>query len=485
MHRTRRHRSTFVGLGLLLFVTTMPLAHAQEETPPAASPAAGKEQLPPAKAVSVEPQARDEEISRRLEKILEATGWYEDPRVRVDEGVVFLHGVARDPTHLSWASQLATSTQDVVAVVNKMEIAKPRMLDLRPAFQGLVELWSEMLRLSPYILFGILILLVTLLAARWTNRLSRRLFLRRLEVPLLRDVIARGFALLVFLIGLYIVLRVSGLSRLALSVLGGTGLIGLIIGIAFRDIAENFLASILLSVQRPFRNGDLVQIDDVIGTVERLTVRTTILMTPEGNHLQIPNATVYKAVIRNFTSNPNRRDDFVVGISYDAPITEAQNIALKVLADHPAVLRDPEPWVLVDQLGAATVDLRIYFWLDGVEHSQPKVRSSVIRLIKSAFEEAGIGIPDTAREIVFPSGVPIHMTERNGRHELNAKPVGKERNRDGDARRRPPAEPVVTRAEGGLGSEAGEIEEQSRHARSPEPGVDLLPKQPATSDKPE
>ena len=157
--------------------------------------------------------------------------------------------------------------------------------------------------------------------------------------------------MLVFLFGIYIVLRVSGLTQLALTVVGGTGLIGLAVGIAFRDITENFLASIFLSMQRPFETGDLVEVTGVTGYVQQLNVRTTILMTLDGNLVQIPNASVYKSNLRNFTTNSNRREDFVVGIGYDDSINEAQEIARKVLADHPAVLNDPEPSVLADSLG--------------------------------------------------------------------------------------------------------------------------------------
>ena len=248
------------------------------------------------------------------------------------------------------------------------------------------------------------------------TRGARALLRQRVRANLLRNVIARGIGVLVFLFGAYIVLRVSGLTQLALTVVGGTGLIGLAVGIAFRDITENFLASIFLSMQRPFETGDLVEVTGVTGYVQQLNVRTTILMTLDGNLVQIPNASVYKSNLRNFTTNANRREDFVVGIGYDDSINEAQEIARKVLADHPAVLNDPEPSVLADSLGKATVNLRVYFWLNGREHSWLKVRSSVIRLVKRAFQKHGISMPDEAREVVFPQGIPVTM--------LDGKPAG-------------------------------------------------------------
>jgi small-conductance mechanosensitive channel len=298
-----------------------------------------------------------------------------------------------------------------------------------------------------------------------------RVFLRpRIQAKLLSNVVAYGVGVFVFLGGLYIVLRVSGLTQLALTVVGGTGLLGLALGIAFRDITENFLASIFLSMQRPFEMGDLVEISGITGYVHQMNVRTTILMTLDGNLAQIPNATVYKNNILNFTINANRRKDFAVGIGYDDSINEAQEIARRVLAAHPAVLDDPEPLVLAENLGNATVTLRIYFWVNGREHSWVKVRSSLIRLVKRAYQTHGISMPDEAREVVFPQGVPVTMLEAKRVEEPGAAPKKRSpaeaSNADMDA--------VSTPAEAGFSSEAGEINEQARQAQPLQEGENLL-----------
>ncbi|MBU2500289.1 mechanosensitive ion channel family protein, partial [bacterium] len=318
-------------------------------------------------------------------------------------------------------------------------------------------------RLLPLIVVAVFVIALSWLFARFTVYLLRRGLLDRSLSRLLREVLARAGGLLVMFAGLYLVLRIAGLTQLALTVVGGTGLIGLVLGIAFRDITENFLASLFLSLQQPFREGDLVEIADITGYVQRLTSRTTVLMTLDGNQVQVPNSTVFKSTIRNFTSNPNRRDDFIVGIGYDDSIPFAQEVALKVLAEHPAVLGEPEPLVLVESLGPSTVNLRVYFWLDGGQHSLLKVKSSVIRLVKRAFQDADISLPDEAREVTFPTGVPVRMMESGGTGE-----------QVGPAPRKPAAEPetVATESEAGLQSEAGEIKEQAR--RSWTPGENLL-----------
>ena len=273
-----------------------------------------------------------------------------------------------------------------------------------------------------------------------------------------------------FLAGTYIVLRVSGLTQLALTIVGGTGLVGLAVGIAFRDITENFLASIFLSVQSPFATGDLVEIVLVTGYVQQLNIRTTVLLTFDGNLVQVPNAAVYKSTIHNFTATPNRRENFVVGIGYDDPIDEAQAVALNVLVDHPAVLKEPEPLVLAEDLGKATVNLRIYFWINGHEHSWLKVRSSVIRLVKRAFQQHGISMPDEAREIIFPHGVPVTLSD--AKQEPTKGPGSLPSS--GDAPRQEGLDVVSTKADAGLSNEAGMLEEQARQAKPVEEGENLL-----------
>jgi len=423
----------------------------------------------PAK-VDVNPVAHDEEISERLQSVLRATKLFTEPRVRVEEGIVFLSGRADSDELKKWAGDLARNTQDVVAVTNEMEVTEPSAWDFSSTRIGLSGLWRDVVRSLPFFALGLLILVLSIGAGILTTRAMRTFLNSRIRARLLQNVIARGVGALVILSGTYIILRVSGLTQLAMTVVGGTGLIGLAVGIAFRDITENFLASIFLSMQSPFETGDLVEISGVMGYVQQLNMRTTVLMTLEGNIVQIPNASVYKSNIRNFTSNTNRREDFTVGIGYEDVISEAQQIARNVLVQHPAVLSTPEPSVLVDSLGQATVTLRIYFWLDGREHSWLKVRSSVIRLVKRAFQQNGISMPDEAREVVFPQGVPVTMLDRKQPHTPEIEPA----KRIPDQRPREELDDVSTTAEAGLYSEAGVIEEQARRVQPLSDAENLL-----------
>ncbi len=227
------------------------------------------------KKVDVKPVARDEEIEQRLTEILDATTWFENAAADVKDGVVFLTGQAAESEYKSWASELANNTQDVAAVVNRMSVAEKSIWDFSSAFAELREFRNSAIQVIPLIVFGFVVLGGTWFLARFAGYVSDRLLGRRVPNNLLRWVATRAIMLPIFIFGVYLILRVSGLTQLALTVLGGTGLIGLIIGIAFQDIAENFLASILISVQKPFRIGDLISVDGREGVVQRVTTRGT------------------------------------------------------------------------------------------------------------------------------------------------------------------------------------------------------------------
>lgn len=421
--------------------------------------------------VEIQPAAQDEQIAARLQEILQSTGWFDIPEVSVDSGVVFLQGNTEQREYKDWAGQLAGKTEGVVAVVNRIAVVPSSPWDVAPVLDEIAALLRGFILALPRILFGVLILAVTWFIAIWISRLARRLLPRSVESPLLRDVMAWVIAVPAFLLGIYLVLQFFGLTRLALTVLGGTGLLGLIVGIAFSDIVENFLASILISVRTPFQSGDVIKVAEHLGIVQRVTTRGTLLMSHDGNHIQVPNAIIYKSTIVNYTANPNRRINILVGIDYDDGIAAAQDLILQLLSQHPAVLQRPEPLVLAENLGTSTVDLRIYFWIDGNVHDLFKVKSSVIRLTKAALLDDGFTLPDAAREVVFPRGVPIVALDGERALRSDHTPTNEVR----PAREQGT---ISTAAEDQLDSDDDKIREQARMARIPEEGRDLLAQEP-------
>lgn len=419
--------------------------------PPATGAPEAEKPAAPDQVVKVEEATADDDIAARLAAILDTTGWFESPGVEVRNGVAFLSGRTERESYRTWAGELAMKTEGVAAVANGIQVRDAPVWDLRPARRELESLWRESVQSLPLVGLGLVVLVLTMLLSRGVARLMTYALVGRMQNRILRGVAEKAVLALVIVFGAYIFLRVSGLTRVALTLLGGTGVAGLVIGFAFRDIAENFLASLLLSVQRPFQLGDMIEVGGQTGIVQRVTTRGTLLIDPEGNHIQIANATIYKNTIRNFTANPNRRLDFAVPLENVHGISRAQEAILDVLAQHSAVLSEPAPLVLVETLNPAGVTLRVYFWIDGVAHGTAKVKSAVMRLTLRALQS----VDETARLTGPSQGIaPTGRSGAPGR----------------------PGEPAleVTRAEGALRSDAAELERQAQRGRVPEEGANLL-----------
>ncbi|NND97743.1 MAG: mechanosensitive ion channel [Pirellulaceae bacterium] len=436
---------------------TATIAWAQDTpaTDPAASTDEVVQEVDVAAKVEVDPVNSDGRIAARLYDILLATEWFQNHDVDVNEGVVFLTGNTDSASHREWAEQTAMRTSDVVAVVNRIEVNEKPLWDLAPAIASIRELVRDFLTSLPLILIALLVALVFYAIAKTAASLTRQMYDPESDSKLLRQIVARVIGVMVFLIGMYLTLKIAGLTRLATTLLGGTGLIGLAIGFAFRDIAENFLSSILLSLNHPFAVDDLIEVDGTVGYVRKVTTRATILATFEGNQVQIPNSTVYKGKITNYTATPLRRHDFSVGIGFTDSAQQAQHVIMDVLTKHPAVESDPEPMVLVESLGAATVNLKCFYWFNQRENSGGKVKSALIRLVKQALMDSKISMPDEARELVFPTDVPVRLVEAGSPTATvgNRLPADRTTAQSDGAS----AEPQASSGEGDLRSEEADI----------------------------
>jgi len=439
---------------------------ASAQTPPAGLLPGEQADTAVSKPVEVDPTADDQAIAGRIQRILRSTNWFQNPAVSVRDGVVFLEGGTDTQDHRRWAGTLAQNTEGTVAVVNRIEVDANLGSTFGRAGNEFVTIYRQAVQAWPWLLLAAVIVLVTWGLARLVALFARMFLARRVPSSLLRSVIVQAFLIPVYLLGIYFVLQVAGLTRLALTVLGGTGLIGIVVGFAFRDIAENFLASILLSVRNPFSTGDLIEVAGNTGIVQNLNVRTTVLLTLAGNYVQIPNAIVFKSTIVNFSSTASRRATFAVGIGYDSPTTKAQALIARVLEQHPAVLDTPEPLVLVEELGEATVNLRIFYWYASATYSPAKINSALLRLTKEALQKGGIELPDPAREVVFPKGIPIV------RRDVASAPAAPPPGSDGEALAEQERSPVSF-GEGNLSNETREVSEQS-DGKAPEASENLL-----------
>ncbi|UTF58914.1 mechanosensitive ion channel family protein [Gilvimarinus sp. DA14] len=418
--------------------------------------------------------ATDSQIQARLQAILTSSEQFTQLEVRVDNGLVFLKGYTDKRAFVQWAGDIANNTQGVVAVVNNLEQSPGNYFSVSVFKSELLKAWYKFLHALPLLLAAALTFVVFFFISRPVSAFLVGPVRYVTDSALIKVVLQRIVAVLVVLLGLYFFLRIAGLTQFAVAVMSGTGLLGLVVGFAFRDIAENFIASLLISMQRPFRLGDVIEVSGFRGVVQKVTTRGTTLVDFDGNHIQVPNATIYKSVIQNFSANPNVRGNFLIGVGYDSKVRFAQETAMAVMLEHPAVLADPEPQVLIEDLGSSTINLRVYFWVDATQYSVIKVASALMRQVVRAFEAADVSMPDDAREIIFPQGVPWEpQDEPNATEpELPAPAVTERQDHKPEQTATHPE--ATERLLDDLASDTENIQKQAQNSREPEEGKNII-----------
>jgi small-conductance mechanosensitive channel len=348
----------------------------------------------------------DERIAQRIRGIFGELPAFAEVSVEVSEGVVTLDGKVPSDADIDRAEAIAARVAGVVTVENALE----RDVSLGENLQtlgGLSGKFADFGRMLPLLGLALLVALaigafgylIAGLGGLW-RRMAPNIFLAELIASAIRFIFVLG--------GIVVALDILGAGALLGAVLGGAGIIGLALGFALRDIVENYVASLMLSLRQPFRPNDWVVIDDKEGRVIRLTSRATILMTLDGNHLRIPNSAVFKAVILNYTRNPERRFDFELGIDADDDPTAARHLGVDVLRSLDFVLDHPEPQARVEAVGDSNIVIRFLGWINQEDTDWYKAKSRAIPAVKDALENAGFAIPEPIYRLrVDPRSAPV------------------------------------------------------------------------------
>lgn len=166
---------------------------------------------------------------------------------------------------------------------------------------------------------------------------------------------------------------------------------GLAIGMALQGSLSNFAGGTLIMVFKPFRAGDFIDVQGQKGTVKKIEIFTTTLNTTDNKEIIIPNGVLSNGIIINYSSEANRRVDVSIGVSYDADIKKTKEVLTSVVNNHPLILKDPAPAVLLLNLNESSVDYEIRSWVKNQDYWT--VYCDVLEKTKEALDQAGIEIP--------------------------------------------------------------------------------------------
>lgn len=280
----------------------------------------------------------------------------------------------------------------------------------------LYDYYREAIAYLPRIAVAIVIVAVGYLVASWLTGLVRRRLAAHANDAIAAQFLTKVAKILLVLGVLLLALNAAGLAGIAAALLGALGASSLILGFAFKDIGENFIAGIILAFSRPFGIGDAIEVNEYFGKVIGLKLRYTHLKTFDGRDVYVPNADVLTNSVTNYTADGFIRQDFVVGIGYENDIDGAIALVKQVVDHHPDVLNtaDHNSFACVDELAASTVNIKVRFWMATKDYRRVtlETRGRVMRDVKERLTEADYNLPADITELKLygdEQSIPVSM----------------------------------------------------------------------------
>ena len=279
---------------------------------------------------------------------------------------------------------------------------------VKETLQLIDQFWDGFVQIIPRLIFSIILLIIAHIIGKKISGLIIKRLSKGFNDLLLSNFIGKIAKWIFVLIAIVISMEILGLANFAGGIVAGAGLSAVVIGFAFKDIGENFLSGIILAFNRPFSIGDVVETEKIAGTVLALDLRVTTIRTYEGYDVYVPNSMIVKNPLINFNKEGKRRFDFTVGIDYDADVNKARSLILDSLHTVKEILQEPAPFIILSELTANSVNLRILFWVDALiaERNLLEVKGEVIEKTVLAFKEGGVKIPYDSVQIQFGKGIP-------------------------------------------------------------------------------
>jgi len=255
----------------------------------------------------------------------------------------------------------------------------------------------------------IFLLIALLIGVFWlSSRTKRFLFNRFLSKSgidrALQHAIAQIVGYIVLIVGIFIVLDNAGIHLGALTVFAGA--VGVGVGFGLQNIASNFISGLVILAERPITIGDRVEVAGVIGRVQQIRARSTVIMTSDNIATIVPNSKFIDSPVTNWHyGDPRVRFRLPVGVAYGSDVNKVQEALIAAAREHSATLNDPEPTAFLEKFGNSTIDFELVVWTQEMSYKPRRFRSDLNYLIYKHLTAAGIEIPNPQRDLHIKSGV--------------------------------------------------------------------------------
>ncbi|WEF28894.1 small-conductance mechanosensitive channel MscS [Klebsiella aerogenes] len=245
------------------------------------------------------------------------------------------------------------------------------------------------------IVAAIVILIIGMIVARIVSNTVNRLMLARKIDATVADFLSAlvRYAIIAFTL-------IAALGRVGVqtaSVIAVLGAAGLAVGLALQGSLSNLAAGVLLVMFRPFRAGEYVDLGGIAGTVQNVQIFSTTLRTVDGKIVVVPNAKIIAGNIINFSREPARRNEFIIGVPYTADIDKVKQLLTAIIESDDRILRDREMTVRLNELGASSVNFVVRVWSKSGDLQN--VYWDVLERIKRDFDANGISFPHQQMDV--------------------------------------------------------------------------------------
>ncbi len=256
----------------------------------------------------------------------------------------------------------------------------------------------------PNFLLAILVFLVFYLIAKWARFGVTKLMERSKFGPSLIQLVTALVGFAVSTVGLFVGLEILDLGKAVTSLLAGIGVVAMALGFAFQEIASNLISGVILAFNSPMNEGDMIEAHGYIGIVEHIGLRSTTIISPQGQNIQVPNRMIFQNPFTNYSITGSRRIDLGCGISYGDDLNKVEELVMKTVMELPGVINsgDKKPQFYFKAFGDSSINFQVQMWIE--DPSQPNymtIKSKAIKAIKAAFNANGITIPFPIRTLDF------------------------------------------------------------------------------------
>ncbi|NDU99943.1 mechanosensitive ion channel domain-containing protein [Pseudoroseicyclus tamaricis] len=380
-----------------------------------AAPLAAQEVAPTGPIAAEADGASDAAIAARIRDIIGALGNYADVSVDVSGGIVTFRGTTDSLAEAEMLSDLAARVEGVVAIRNEAAETADLGRKLDPAFERFQARMWQVYTALPLILIAVLVFAVIVGLGTLLSR-RRQPWERLAPNAFIADLYRQAVLVVFIIVAIVLALDVADASALLGTILGAAGIVGLAVGFAVRDTVENYIASVMLSIRQPFRPNDIIEIGGDEGKVIRLTSRATIILSFDGNHIRIPNATVFKSRIVNYTQNAERRFVFTLTVDPSVDLMDVTDLAVQTVQALPFVLPTPGAQAWLGEVTPSGIQVTTAGWIDQRETSILKARGEAMRQVMLAFTEGGIAMPNDTYTLQI-AGTPPSVPEPEEQEE--------------------------------------------------------------------